>query len=69
LIILNKNKIAFFFNIYLLAANLAALYMGWEKGIMYLVSVFSALLLLGYGFLYLYILSIFKKNESYQKNN
>ena len=67
LIILKKNKIAFYFNIYLLLANLLAIYIGKENGITYLVGVFSSLLFFGYGFLYIYILFIFKKNESSQK--
>lgn len=67
LIILNKNKIAFYFNIYLLLANLLAIYIGKGNGINYLVGVFSSLLFFGYGFLYIYILFIFKKNESSQK--
>ena len=67
LIILKKNKIAFYFNIYLLLANLLAIYIGKGNGINYLVGVFSSLLFFGYGFLYIYILFIFKKNESSQK--
>ena len=67
LIILKKNKIAFYFNIYLLLANILAIYIGKENGITYLVGVFSSLLFFGYGFLYIYILFIFKKNESSQK--
>ena len=67
LIILKKNKIAFYFNIHLLLANLLAIYIGKGNGINYLVGVFSSLLFFGYGFLYIYILFIFKKNESSQK--
>lgn len=67
LVILNKNKVLFFFNIYLLLANLLAIYIGKEQGITYLVGVFSGLLFFGYGFLYLYILLLFKKNESHQE--
>lgn len=64
LIILKKNKIALYFNIYLVLANITAIYIGSEKGITYLVVTFSLLLFIGYGILYLYILSLFKKNES-----
>lgn len=64
LIILKKNKIALYFNIYLILANITAIYIGSEKGITYLVVTFSLLLFIGYGILYLYILSLFKKNES-----
>lgn len=67
LIILKKNKISLYFNIYFLLANLFAIYIGKENSITYLVGVFSTLLFFGYGFLYIYILFIFKKNESSQK--
>lgn len=64
LTILKKNKVALFFNIYLFLANIAAIFIGKEKGITYLISIFSLLLFLGYGFLYFYIMFILKKNES-----
>lgn len=64
LTILKKNKVALFFNIYLFVANIAAIFIGKEKGITYLIGIFSLLLFLGYGFLYFYIMFILKKNES-----
>lgn len=67
LTILKKNKIAFYFNIYLLLVNIIAIYIGREKGITYLVAAFSSMLFIGYGILYFYILTLFKKNESNQK--
>ncbi|KMQ66821.1 hypothetical protein ACM46_04790 [Chryseobacterium angstadtii] len=64
LTILKRNNVALVFNIYLFLANIAAIFIGREKGISYLVGVFSLFLFLGYGFLYFYIMFILKKNES-----
>ncbi|WP_223609073.1 oligosaccharide flippase family protein [Chryseobacterium sp. OSA05B] len=64
LTILKRNNVALIFNIYLFLANMAAIFIGKEKGISYLVGIFSLFLFIGYGFLYFYIMFILKKNES-----
>lgn len=64
LTILKRNNVALIFNIYLFLANIAAIFIGKEKGITYLVGIFSLFLFIGYGFLYFYIMFILKKNES-----
>lgn len=64
LLILKKSNVALVFNIYLFLANIAAIFIGKEKGISYLVGIFSLFLFLGYGFLYFYIMFMLKKNES-----
>jgi len=64
LTILKRNNVALLFNIYLFLANIAAIFIGKEQGITYLVGIFSLFLFLGYGFLYFYIMLILKKNES-----
>lgn len=64
LTILKRNNVAMVFNIYLFLANIAAILIGKEKGISYLVGIFSLYLFIGYGFLYFYIMFILKKNES-----
>ncbi|MDR2237578.1 MAG: oligosaccharide flippase family protein [Chryseobacterium sp.] len=64
LLIVKKSNVALVFNIYLFLANIAAIFIGKEKGIVYLVGIFSLLLFLGYGFLYFYIMFILRKNES-----
>ncbi|PIF44067.1 O-antigen/teichoic acid export membrane protein [Chryseobacterium sp. 52] len=63
LTILKRNNVALVFNIYLFLANIAAIFIGKEKGITYLVGIFSLFLFIGYGFLYFYIMFILKKNE------
>ncbi len=65
LTILKRNNVALVFNIYLFLANIAAIFIGKEMGISYLVGIFSGFLFIGYGFLYFYIMFILKKNESY----
>ncbi|KFF09481.1 oligosaccharide flippase family protein [Chryseobacterium luteum] len=64
LTILKRNNVALVFNIYLFLANIAAIFIGKEMGISYLVGIFSGFLFIGYGFLYFYIMFILKKNES-----
>ncbi|HCA09078.1 oligosaccharide flippase family protein [Chryseobacterium sp.] len=64
LTILKRNNVALIFNVYLFLANIAAIFIGKEKGITYLVGIFSLFLFIGYGFLYFYIMFILKKNES-----
>ncbi|KFF28532.1 oligosaccharide flippase family protein [Chryseobacterium vrystaatense] len=64
LTILKRNNVAMVFNIYLFLANIAAIFIGKELGISYLVGIFSFFLFIGYGFLYFYIMFILKKNES-----
>ncbi|SFN72523.1 Membrane protein involved in the export of O-antigen and teichoic acid [Chryseobacterium oleae] len=64
LTIVKRNNVALIFNIYLFLANIAAIFIGKEKGITYLVGIFSLFLFIGYGFLYFYIMFILKKNES-----
>ena len=64
LTVLKRNNISLLFNIYLLLANIAAIFIGKEKGIVFLVSSFSLFLFVGYGLLYYYIMLILKKYES-----
>lgn len=64
LTILKRNNLAMIFNIYLFLANIAAIFIGKEMGISYLVGIFSGFLFFGYGFLYFYIMFILKQNES-----
>lgn len=64
LTIIKRNNVALVFNIYLFLANIAAIFIGKEMGISYLVGIFSGFLFIGYGFLYFYIMFILKKNES-----
>ncbi|REC75164.1 hypothetical protein DRF60_16055 [Chryseobacterium elymi] len=65
LTIIKRNNVALVFNIYLFLANIAAIFIGKEMGVSYLVGIFSGFLFIGYGFLYFYIMLILKKNESY----
>lgn len=68
LTIVRKNKVSLLFNVYLIAANLAALYVGCSFGIVWLVSSYSGLLFVGYGFLYIYIQKILKHRCTGLKN-
>ncbi|AZB34505.1 lipopolysaccharide biosynthesis protein [Chryseobacterium bernardetii] len=64
LTIMKRNNVSLLFNIYLFLANIAAIFIGKQIGISYLVGIFSGFLFIGYGFLYFYIMFILKKDES-----
>lgn len=66
LTILRKNKVSLFFNLYLFLSNLSAVFIGAKFGITSLITVFSVMLFLGYGIMYLYILYLLK-NEFVKK--
>lgn len=65
--IYKKNNITLVFNIYLLLSNIVAIYFGYHFGFYYLVSIFSLLLSIGYGYLFYFI--IFRLNHTNHESN
>ena len=71
MIVLNKNHISLYFNIYLLSINLAAIFIGYyANSIIYTIVIVSIFGGLGYLFLLTYFLKILKKiKRNHEKNN
>ncbi len=70
IIILNKNKISLFFNLYLLSINLIAIYLGYlNNSLIYTLVFLSIFGSLGYIFLLIHFLKILKSFKiDYEKN-